>query len=683
MQVLIDYETRSCCDLKKAGAYVYARHPSTELLCLAYTADGQDIKLWHPGLPEPEDLFAWIKQGAEMHAWNSYFERVITKYVATRMGWPDVPDDQWRCTQAKAASYGLPKKLEKAAAALGTKHQKDMSGHRTMLRYSKPRKPTKNNPSIWWDDPEKLEQIYEYCRDDVRTEYEISSVLKDLSPSELAVWRRSEQINLRGVAVDPELATKAIALGVPAKQSANEEIARLTGNAVQDTGARDALKTWLKAQGVTVPLKFDKKTKTDKETTGAKMLEKLLKSGAIKDPLAQRVVQVWIKANKSSVAKYASILEHAGQEGRVREAFVYHGALTGRFSGRGIQPQNFPRPPEGLENTDQVCQDILDCEYEELSMLYGPDQIMGVLSAGLRGALVAGPGLILQSADFSSIEARGAAWFAGDKALLTIFRQLDAEPDADWDLYTWQASRLLNEKVTKKDKIKRQNWGKVPSLACFYQASGKAVVRFADEQLGVTLDPKVADEVVAGWRADRKPIVKCWRACEDAAVEAVRRQHLKERVVVQGPVKWGVVGRFLKCRLPSGRTISYLDPKIESVTVQYTRNGEKKQFTKDTVTFMGQDQFTRKWKRLALYGGRYFENIVSGMCRDLLTAAMERVEDAGYPVVLHAHDELACEVQPNFGSNKEFVRLMSIKPDWAGNFPIAVSGEWRGRRYRK
>lgn len=684
-----DFETRSQADLRKIGAWNYSVHPSTEILCLAYTGDGEAVSLWKPGKATPIELFSWTANAGIVEAWNAYFEYCIWLNICVkRLGWPAIPDEQWRCALSKAAAYALPKKLEKCAEALGTKNRKDSAGHRVMLKCSKPRKPTKNNPSIWHESPADLQKIYDYCVMDVKTEHEISSKLRELPPQELEVWRLDQTINRRGIGFDRELAKKAIALGKQAVQAANAELIELTGGTVRKTGDRTAFRAWLRTKGVTPPTKLNAE-KEIIETTETKSLQKLLVAG-IEDSTAKRAVELWIKASKSTIKKYDAMILRASDDDRIRETLQYHAASTGRFGGRGIQPQNMFRPPDDLSDMDQICEDILGGDYETLGMLYGPDRVLEVLASATRGALVAAPGNVLQAADFSAIETRGAGWLAEDNELLETFRELDRlGPEHNEDIYTRQASQLLGRHITKKDKTERQNWGKVPTLACVYGASGKAVVKYADG-MGLVLERKVASQIVKAWRVARAPIVRCWKACEEAAMEAVRKRHLKERLVEQGSlIKWKVIGRFLHCRLPNGRLLSYLDPKIEMRKIVVEIEDDEgnvidvKEFWKDAITFMAEDTYTKKWKRCSTYGSKLFENLVQAICRDLLVAAMLRAEVAGYPIVLSVHDELVADLHPSFGSNEEFVRLMSVVPDWAKGFPVAVGGDWRGVRYRK
>lgn len=685
-RVTIDFETRSAADLRRVGSYEYSLHPSTSILCLAWAVDDEPVALWHPGfegVQPPDDLaplFEAIRQGALVEAHNKFFEHVIWKNIGVaRLGWPEIPEAQWRCSLAKASAHALPKKLEKAAAALQLSQTKDMGGHRLMQKLSKPRKPTKHNPAVWHERPEELERLFEYCRQDVRTERELSRALRELSPLELEVWRLDQQINLRGVRIDRALCEKAIALGAEAEAAMHAELAAVTDEAVHSATERASMIEWLKSRGIKPPIKVRKGTDEEIETTESKSLVKLLATPAL-DPAVKRAIEIWIAVNKSSVKKYKAMLERANaQDDRVRETLAYHSASTGRFAGRGIQVQNFPRPPRAYKKTDQICADLLEYDYGALSVLYGSDQIMSLLSGALRGAICAAPGKVLAASDFSAVETRGAAWLAGDTELLDVFRKLDADPTANWDVYTWQASQILGRPVTKDDDYDRQAWGKVPTLACVYQGSGRALVTYADG-MGLVIPIDTADEIVSGWRETRSPIVNCWWATERAAIEAVQRRHLKDRTVTQGKLKWKVVGRFLHTRLPSGRLLSYLDPELETREFKSKRTGRS--YTKTILTFLGEDTYTRQWKRCSTYGGKLFENDVQAICRDLLVEALLRLAAAGYDLCMSVHDEAVAELLKMFGSAEEMNRLMSQVPAWAAGFPIASAG-WRGVRYRK
>lgn len=694
MHATIDFETRSLCDLRKRGTAVYARDPSTSVLCMAWGLDDAPVQLWHPAVGElearsaPAALFAAIEAGALVEAHNVFFERNVWEHVCRgRYGWPAVPAAQWRCSLAKAATFALPKRLEHAAAALGLRNRKDAEGHKLMMRMTRPRKPSKKDPSPWHEKTEQLERLFAYCRQDVETERELSKALRDLPPTELAVFQLDQEINLRGIHIDRGLAEKAIALGALAERDANAALFKITAGAVGKPTDRAQMKRWLKSRGVQVPIKINSKQE-EIETTEAKGFAKLLQRGEIVDPAAKKACETWIKVSKSSPKKYKAMLERIGLDDRALETLAYHTASTGRWGGRGIQPQNLYRPTEDLcdrdGSVDTLCADILGLSYDSLCTIYGQERMLEVLGSALRGAITASPGKLLQASDLSAIETRGAAWLANDTELLEVFRTLDADPTASTDVYCWQASQILGRPITKKDKTERQNYGKVPTLGCVYQMGGPKLKTYA-ESMGVELTEEFCIDLVEKWRAARTPIVRLWADTQAAAQEAVRRAAYKDRVVRQGDhIRWKVAGRFLHCRLPSGRLLSYLDPAIQRKRVKYTRkDGTPGEFETDQLVFSGENTYTRRWERCSTYSGKLVENLVQAICRDILAEGMLRVARAGYDLVLTVHDEIVAEVDPSFGSTAEFERLMAQVPTWAPGFPVACSGGWRGVRYRK
>lgn len=697
----LDFETRSLVDLKKIGAHNYAVHPSTEPLCLAYAfGDLRPVHLWTPGFedrsnvqggrrkhadirlaPRPTPLFQAIFNGALLEAHNAEFERAVwAAIMVPRFGWPEVPFRQWRCSMAKARAFSLPAGLEKVCAALGLAQQKDMVGARVLKKIHKRRNPTKADPAYPWHQRRAdLLAVMRYCVQDVRAARTLSMTLRDLSPEEQEVWFLDQEINDRGVQIDLELAEAAVALSKKAEQALWAQLAETTGGAVKKTTERRQMIEWLRSRGVTPPIKVNA-SQEEIETTESKSLRKLIRRGEIADLVALAAVETWLAASRTSAKKYTAMVARAGQDGRIRGHLVYCGAdRTGRFSSRGVQTQNMVRPSEGLESIDELCGDILTRDYELLATLYGPERIPEVLGIAARGALVASQGRVLQAPDFSAVEARGAAWIARDEPLLEAFRKIDSVPGSP-DIYCWQASRLLGRTVTKKDKHDRQTWGKVPILGCQYSMSAAKLQTFAAD-MGVEMPEKTAVAAVRLWRADHPAIVNCWYATERAAIAAVRKAALTDRLVVQDRLRWKMVGRFLHCRLPSGRRLSYLDPKLQWVRIKLKDGTESE--PKLALTYTGTDTYTRKWGRVSTYGGKLFENIVQALCRDLLTESMMRLKAAGYNIVLHAHDEIVVDRLEASGAREQVDNLVETLPSWADGFPLVATSEWTGRRYRK
>ncbi len=687
-----DFETRSELDVRKVGSYAYASHPSTEILCLAYLLEGEDeVRLWHPAFtdqtplvaktkaekaiparyllrqPDPTDLFKRIAAGELFEAHNAFFERCVWHFLCAKgMDWPKIKPEQWRCSAAKAASYALPRKLEKIAKVLGCRDEKDMDGHRIMLKLTKPAGKTSlafKAGQKWHQKTEDLERVFEYCRQDVQTEHAISQKLRPLPEVEQKIWLLDQRINARGVHIDRNLAIAALDRVDEYRLGAGERLSELTAGKITKHTQRGRMLEWLTAQGAPMEGSLD--------AAAQKRLLEVLPD----DSPEHEAVTLWHWANRTSTAKYAAMLKRMDpRDGRVRDTLMYHGASTGRWSGKGVQPQNFPRDcPEKVEELYALCDAIVQGEPLER---WGKNDMDAVVQA-LRGTITARPGCDLISADYAAVEARGTSWISEHEAGLQQFRDLDAGLLPNQDVYTLMASSILGRTVTKDDKKDRQVWGKVPVLACGYQGSVGAIWNFAPD-----MEEELAEEVVEKYREANQPVVDFWYAAEKHAIRAVRNPG---RTIEQGPhLRWKVHGKFLFCRLPSGRCLAYYRPHLKTQMI-HPRPTKKRPFPepfeKVGLRFHGEIK-TGVWGICSTYGGKLTENIVQALCRDLMRDAMLRVEPAGYPIVLSVHDELVSEVPIGFGDLAEFESLMAVTEPWAAGFPLIAEG-WRGLRYRK
>jgi DNA polymerase bacteriophage-type len=702
LHISLDFETRSFADLPKVGPFRYAQDETTFAMCLAWRYDRDDeVFSWNPaypaaGIPEEgraalEDLGRRVAAGAEMWAFNAMFERCIWEMVLRRQvpSLPSVPTTSWRCTAALAAQYALPRKLDDAARALGLQIEKDEVGHRIMKKVSKPRR---GKGGGWWEVREELLRLFAYNRTDVRVETALHDQLRKWSPGELAVWQLDQTINLRGVYIDQPMVQAALRLAADYRTVANDRVWKLTRGAVRKTTSRADLLGWINDRGVSVA---DTKKETldallgegDEEAPDDRVTEDSpLKpeAPAIVLPVDVReVLEVWRLANKASVKKYQAMLRRVCSDGRIRDLLRYHGASTGRWAGQGIQPQNFPRGFLG-KATDEACRDIASLTRAEIEVLWG--DVMNLLSSALRGAITAGPGCELYTADYAAIEARGTFWLAGDEDALEVIRRSDRKEGPD--IYRVQAAQIYGVRdpwEISKDSPERQV-GKQAVLGLGYSMGAPKFVVTCERSgiKGIELD--FAKKVVDAYREVHWAVVELWNELEQLAIEAIRRGPGAEPLWDKRKrTAWAVRGRFLHCRLPSGRLLSYYRPWVDVEPFIWTNpvTGEKKDLgPRARIKFLGVDTYTKKWSRQTTYGGKLTENVVQALSRDIMAEAMPRVEAAGYPVILTVHDEVVSEVPTGFGNLKEYEALVGQQPAWADGFPIVAEG-WKGTRYRK
>ncbi len=660
MKVHLDFETRSTVNLKKQGMHRYAEDPSTEVLCLAYAFDDGPVQLWHrghPGIEEsdsPEELLSLVgDRHTVLEAHNAGFERCIWANWGQRTGWPQIADHQWRCTAAKAASHNLPRSLEGVSYALDLAVKKDDDGHRLMLKLSKPRKATINDKSLWHEKPTELASLWTYCKNDVEVERLLSYRLKDLPLTELEIFRADMRINSHGIACDLVMVTKALSIIREVVQDLNNELCLVTNGHVRSAAQREKMLTWLQTNGVKI---------ADTQGTTIDLAIEMILGGGIKtaSPEALRVLEICRSVNRTSTAKYEAMRLHSCKDGRIRGTMLYHGAGTGRWAGRGVQPHNFPCG--NIKDMEDACKDVLIGDRKWLAALYG--DTMEFLSWTLRGALVSGLGKDLLVADYSAIEARVTLWHAMDEAGLDVFRRGE-------DIYKFTAADVYNVLYEKVTKIQRQ-MGKQAVLGLGF-GMGNQKFKTTCAKYGIEISDEFAELVVKSYRSKYHRVQKFWYDCQDAAILAVQNPGKRYRV---NRIAYGCQDNFLFCQLPSGRKLAYYDPRVEMRKAPWGQMIE-------SLTFMGTDSLTKKWVRQTTYGGKLVENIVQATARDIMAEAILRTENTGeYPIILSVHDELIAEVNEEQGSIKEFESILTASPTWAGSLPIAAEG-WRGKRYKK
>ena len=621
-------------------------------MCCAYAVADEPPQIWTPKDPIP----AAFIEAARNPSWviaahGAQFERAIEELVLhPRLGWPLVPIERQRCTMAAALAHSLPASLGAVAEALYLINQKDKAGQRLMLMLSKPRRPHKDedpNGIYWFEDADRLARLYDYARADMEVERELYQRLRPLSVDEQLLWQLDARINGRGFYVDVELALAARKIAQTAGPEIDAEMAAITGGEVTTINQLARLQLWLGRQGCAVD-KLDKKAI-------AKLLQRPL-------PVpVRRALELRQDGAQAAAKKITALLNCTGDDGRARGLLRYHGASTGRWAGNGFQPQNLKRPK--TEDLDAAVAAIATGDYEHVRSLY--PRALAVLGDINRSLICAAPGHVLIGADFSSIESRVLAWVAGEEWKLDTYRRFDATRDARDEPYVVTAAKILGKSPAEVTDDERKQVGKVCDLAFGYQGGLQAFRVFSDR----FTDDEV-EQFKLDWRAAHPNIKRFWYDVDAAAWRAVRN---RGHVIRQGRIAFKCEGEFLLLKLPSTRKLAYPFPRIEIEDLQH-----------EVVVF--KDNAAGQWRDCrngnGAYGGMWTENVVSAISRDLLAAAMLRIEAAGYPIVLHVHDEVIAEIPEGFGSTTEFIRLMTMLPGWALGLPVAAKA-WSGNRFCK
>lgn len=535
MAVFIDFETRSATHIRD-GASRYSL--DAEVMCLSYCLDMETVHSWRPGEPEPTDLFKAIEAGEPVHAHNATFEINIWRQImAGQFGWPEIAEDQWRCTMVECFALGLPGSLENAGEALKTPIKKDMKGRRLMLKMSKPRKPTKKDKSPWHEKPDEIVRLREYCDDDVRAEIAIHQRIRRLTKREQSVFNFDQRVNARGVQIDRELAEAAVDVWSQHTRSLNSELNRITFGQVETANEVQNITDFLPKIGAWGIYDLTKTSVTE-----------ALERDDI-PPTARRILEIRAKLAMSSVSKYEKMLRCVEPDNRLRGCFQYHGAQkTGRFAGRLVQLQNLPR---GLIEAEQLEAMVELVKRRDLRAIHAesPLPIGKLLSSLIRSAIVAGEGKKLIVCDFGSVEARGLAWAADEKWLLDAFRE-------GKDAYKVMASDIYKITVDEVSKDQRF-YGKTAVLGCGYQLGARGLLRQL-EGFGVQESIEFCERIIDTYRSKNSRIKSFWYALERAAVETVKTRHPHKA----GPYFFHVKGDWLHLRLPCGRDTSYYLPEI-------------------------------------------------------------------------------------------------------------------------
>ena len=642
--------------LSAVGAPAYSEHPSTEVLSLAYNV-GAGPRLWLPGMPAPEDLFNHFRNSGLVEAWNSQFEYFIWVNVChARMRWPFFHWSHFRDGMPKARAYGLPGKLQNASEIIGIE-EKSKTGKSLIQKFCKPRNPTKNNPSTrnqLHDFPDDAQVFYAYNLQDIVSEASVSNACPELIPKEQSLWLLDQKINYRGVQVDQESLSSCLKIADQCFDRYTEELREITTGKVGSANQVAVFKKWLESRGVFM------------QSLSAETVESTLHTG-LPDPVATRALQLRQKLGNASVKKLRAIERMVSCDGRLRGLFAYCGAdRTGRWAGRGPQPQNLPAAHLSHGTVDEALEVIATGSLDAVELHYG--DALDAISACLRGLFVSAPGSDLISSDYSAIEAVVLAALAGEDWRLEVFHThgMIYEVSASKTLGLTIGEMMLHKQQTGEHHPARR-MGKYMELSCGFGGGVGAWRAFGGEGT----DDEIK-RLIKQWRQASPSIVNFWHDCERAAIAAVKNPNLYRQV---REIYFLYDGTTLRIRLPSERCLYYHAPIVSPDVTPWGTPTER-------LTYMSWSN-TAGWHRTDTYGGKICENITQGVARDLLGHAMPQLEAMCYPVVLHVHDEIVSEVKSGYGSVEIYEEVMTRRPRWAADWPIRASGGWRGYRYRK
>ena len=529
---------------------------------------------------------------------------------------------------------------------MGSEFQKDKRGKKLIQLLCKPKK-----DGTFSEDPELMAELFAYCKRDVQTEMSIVAKLRNLNFNERRVWVLTQQINDRGVPVDPRELDNVIGVVDKEIESINAQITQLTGGI--EVSKRDQLLKWFNERGLAI------------ENMQAETLEKTAKAGH-KDKDVSHVLHLRMEGSKTSVTKFNKMAE-VQVGGRIRNGLVYHGASTGRWASRGINLQNIARPALWMKD-DHIAKAV------QLALVYGDhdlmkvafeERVMDACSSIVRNAIKAPEGYTFVDADLSSIENRVSAWMAGQNDKLELFRQgMD-----EYKTFATVLYKIAYEDVTKD----MRQVSKSAVLGCMFGQGAKGLVAYA-EGMGVVLSPAQAEEIVNAYRTAYAKVKNCWYAMGQAAVDAIKSPGQPFKA---GKVVLKVARDALWMQLPSGRLICWQRPEVVEELTPWGKMGE-------VVYVLSQNTYTRKWGRNKLIGSSIFQSSVQGTARDFLAEPARFLNDKGVDVINLIHDEILslCRVEDAKEVEKLMMTALTTPPSWAPNFPLAAES-WIDTRYRK
>lgn len=632
----IDIETYSSVDLIKSGVYAYVNAPDFTILLFAYAFDDGPVELVDLTKDElPDEIMQALTDNQILKtAYNANFERTcIQKHFGIRLS-----VSEWSCTMVASSELGLPNSLATVAMALGLAEQKDSRGKALINYFSKPCKPTEANGmrtrNLPEHAPDKWQTFKDYCKQDVEVERSIRRKIArfPIEASEQRLWEYDQRINDRGVRIDPRVVNNAIKFDDIYSEHCRQRAFEITG--LENVNSISQIKGWIKER-----TGQDIKSLT-KETIGDL-------ASTTDDEDVKEVLRLRSEMSKTSTAKYKAMQQSVCPDGRVRGLLQFYGAnRTGRWAGRLVQVQNLPQ--NHMRDLDLARQTVAAGDFEVFEMLYNnPPQVLSEL---IRTAFIPSDGRRFIVSDFSAIEARVLSYLADEMWRIEVFK-------THGKIYEASAAQMFKvpmESIKKGDPLRQK--GKIAELALGYGGSVGAMVNMGALKQG--LQEEELQPIVDSWRASNPKITAFWRTVERAALDAVEG---KPSRIAHG-ISFVKQAGILFIGLPSGRRLAYVKPRIET-----------NKFGRPALTYEGMNQTKKSWERLETFGGKLTENIVQAFSRDCLAESIIRLEDLGFEINFHVHDEVVLDVPIGHSSAEEVAEIMGQPISWAPGLPLKAA----------